>query len=68
MKFLFLGDTVGRPGREALKEVLPRLKKRKKADLVIVNGENIAHGKGLTEDSLKELLAFKILVVFEKQR
>lgn len=49
MNILFIGDVVGKPGRTALKEHLPNLKKEYKADLTIVNGENAAHGKGLTK-------------------
>ncbi|MFC0014419.1 MULTISPECIES: TIGR00282 family metallophosphoesterase [Allobacillus] len=49
MNILFIGDVVGKPGRTALKEHLPNLKKEHKADLTIVNGENAAHGKGLTK-------------------
>ncbi len=56
MKILFFGDIFGRVGREALKLVLPELRKKYEADFVIVNGENAAHGKGLTEGSLKEIL------------
>jgi len=56
MKLLFFGDIFGRPGREALKLVLPKLRKIYEPDFVIVNAENIAHGKGITEKSLKEIL------------
>ncbi len=56
MKILFFGDVFGRPGREALKLVLPKFRKKYEADFVIVNGENAAHGKGITENSLKEIL------------
>ncbi len=56
MKILFFGDIFGRPGREALKLALPQIRKTYEPDLVIANGENIAHGKGITEKSLKEIL------------
>jgi len=56
MKILFFGDIVGRAGRQALKQVLPELKKELGPDLVLANGENMAHGQGVTEDSLKEVL------------
>ncbi|KKS26529.1 MAG: Metallophosphoesterase [Parcubacteria group bacterium GW2011_GWA2_42_11] len=55
MKILFFGDVVGRPGREALAEILPKLKKEYKPDLIFANGENSAHGVGITESVLKEL-------------
>jgi len=48
MKILFIGDIVGRPGRDILKEVLPRIKERDGIDFVITNGENAAGGFGLT--------------------
>lgn len=49
LKVLFVGDIVGRKGREALFKHLPFLEKSYSYDLLIVNGENSAHGKGITE-------------------
>jgi len=49
MKILFIGDVVGRSGREALETHLPALKTKYTPDCLIVNGENSAHGKGITE-------------------
>ncbi len=48
MKVLFVGDIVGKSGRNALFEHLPFLKEKYNYDLLIVNGENSAHGKGIT--------------------
>ena len=48
MKILFLGDVVGRPGRDAIEKYLPILQKRHLLDFVVVNGENAAHGFGIT--------------------
>lgn len=45
MKIIFIGDIVGKPGREAVKEFLPGLKQEYKPDLVIANGENVSGGK-----------------------
>lgn len=56
MNILFFGDVVGRPGREALAKILPKLKKKYKADIVIANGENLAHGKGFTPKTVSFLL------------
>jgi hypothetical protein len=56
MKILFFGDIVGRPARQALKQILPQLKKELAPDLILANAENVAHGQGLTEPSLKEIL------------
>jgi metallophosphoesterase (TIGR00282 family) len=56
MRILFLGDLVGRTGRSAVIDALPRLRERYKADFVIVNGENAAGGFGITEQILTDLL------------
>lgn len=52
---LFLGDVVGKPGRRAVTRYLAS-EGRQQADLVIVNAENMAHGFGMTEPNIKELL------------
>ena len=56
LNILFIGDINGKIGREAVKLILPKLKKELKIDLVIANGENLAHGKGINETSVKEML------------
>ena len=56
MRFLFLGDVVGRAGREAVLAQLPRLITRWRLDFVVVNGENSAGGFGITEKIYGELL------------
>jgi hypothetical protein len=56
MRFLFLGDVVGRSGRKAVLEHLPRLRTRYRLDFVVVNGENAAGGFGITEAILQDLL------------
>ena len=56
MRILFLGDVVGRSGRTAVIESLPRLRARYGAHFVVVNGENAAGGFGITEQILTELL------------
>lgn len=56
MRLLFLGDIVGRTGRKAVLEALPRLREQHRFDFVIVNGENAAGGFGITEAILQELL------------
>ena len=55
MKVLFIGDVVGSPGRDALKEFLPKIKSKFKPDVTIVNGENAAAGKGITEKIYHEI-------------
>lgn len=57
MKIVFFGDIVGKTGRRALVHELPKIKKQHNPDLVIANAENIAHGAGVTERSVNELLA-----------
>jgi len=47
-RILFLGDVVGEPGRKAVGELLPKIKKELKVDFAIVNGENSAAGRGIT--------------------
>ena len=56
MRILFLGDILGRSGRNAVNEALPSLRERLAADFVIVNGENAAGGFGITEAICQELL------------
>jgi 2',3'-cyclic-nucleotide 2'-phosphodiesterase len=56
MRVLFFGDIVGRPGRQAIKEITPKWRKQYQPDLIIANGENSAHGKGITKDCLDEIL------------
>jgi len=48
MKVLFCGDVVGKSGRAVLTEALPTIQKEYAPDFVIINGENAAHGFGLT--------------------
>ena len=55
-KILFIGDIVGKPGREILAERLLRLRADLKVDVVIANGENVAAGSGITGTLAKTLL------------
>lgn len=56
MRILFLGDVMGRAGRNAISETLPRLREDWKLDFVVVNGENASNGAGLSGDHAKLLL------------
>jgi metallophosphoesterase (TIGR00282 family) len=55
MRVLFIGDVVGSPGRQGLREAMPALRERHAPDLVIVNGENSAGGVGITERTARDL-------------
>lgn len=55
MRILFLGDVVGRSGRQAIEEHLPGLRQSLKLDSVIINAENAASGFGLTEKIANQL-------------
>ena len=48
MKFIFLGDVVGEPGRDTLRAAIPPLRERYQPDFFVVNGENAAGGNGIT--------------------
>ncbi len=56
MRILFLGDVVGRSGRDAIAAALPGLRTHLRADLVVVNGENASHGFGLGPDMAEAFL------------
>lgn len=55
MRILFVGDVVGKPGRRAVVQLLPRLREELAIDLAVVNGENAAGGSGLTAEIAREL-------------
>jgi 2',3'-cyclic-nucleotide 2'-phosphodiesterase len=54
-KILIIGDIMGRPGRHAASQVLPIWKEEHKLDVIIGNVENLAHGRGITLNTIKEL-------------
>jgi metallophosphoesterase (TIGR00282 family) len=60
MRILFIGDVIGKPGRDVVAEHLPRLQDRLKLDFVIVNGENAAHGFGITRTIANEFFAMGV--------
>ena len=63
MKILFIGDIVGKTGREAIKRLLPELRQRYRLEAVIANGENAAGGIGLTPKIAEQLFAAGIDVL-----
>lgn len=56
MNLLFIGDVVGSPGRDMIKEYLPKLKEKYRPHITIINGENAAGGKGITEKIYRQFL------------
>ena len=56
LRILFLGDVVGEPGRRAVIELLPVLKREYELDFTVVNGENAAGGRGITPKLTIDLL------------
>src|SRR3954466_3766148 len=63
MNLLFLGDVIGKPGRDVVYADLPALRRSLKLDLVIANGENAAGGFGLTRAIAEEFFAFGVDVI-----
>jgi metallophosphoesterase (TIGR00282 family) len=55
MKLLFVGDVIGKPGRRALRNLLPRLVDQHRADYVVVNVENSAGGFGVNPEVLADI-------------
>ncbi len=55
MKILIIGDIIGRPGREATRTGIRKMKREHEIDLVIANGENVSHGIGMTQKNFEEL-------------
>jgi len=57
LNILIIADIVGRPGRRALKTLLPLVQKENKIDFIIANAENAAGGRGLNRQVMNEILA-----------
>ncbi len=57
MRILFIGDVIGRPGRDVLAAELPGLRERLAIDFVVANGENAAGGFGITRNVANDLFA-----------
>ena len=63
MKLVYFGDVVGKSGRVALRKHLPRVIEHLNPDFIIVNGENAAHGFGITEKICKQFFEMDVDVV-----
>ena len=63
MKLLFIGDIVGRPGRDLVRRHVRAVGRALAADLVIANGENAAGGAGITRENMLEMLSAGVDVI-----
>jgi metallophosphoesterase (TIGR00282 family) len=63
VKLLFIGDIVGEPGRRALAELLPRMRRYHQVDVVVANGENSAGGSGITMNIADEIFNYGVDVI-----
>lgn len=60
IKALFIGDVCGKPGRRAVKDLLPKIKEEEGIDVVITNIENLAHGRGANLETVNELMYYGV--------
>ncbi len=63
MRVLFFGDVFAKPGRQAVKDAILKLKPEFVPDFIVVNGENAAHGKGITPQMVEEFFEMGVDVV-----
>ncbi len=60
LNLLLIGDIVGRPGRNCIRDLLPELKKNYQVDFTVANCENIAGGKGITEKTITQVFDYGV--------
>jgi metallophosphoesterase (TIGR00282 family) len=63
MRLLFCGDVLGRTGRDAVQKYVPELRTSLALDFVVINGENAAHGFGITPKLCEEFFAMGVDVI-----
>ena len=63
MKFLIIGDVVGRSGLNIIKNNIKHIVDTEKIDYIIINGENSANGRGIKEREMKEIFSFGAKVI-----
>lgn len=63
VRILFIGDIVGSPGRRAVRELVPLLRRRHSIDMVVANGENAAGGAGITPETADEIYEAQVDVI-----
>lgn len=56
MKILYIGDIMGRPGRQTVQKILPALIKEQGIDFVVAQGENLSSGKGLQIKAVEDMM------------
>ncbi|MGH7196781.1 MAG: TIGR00282 family metallophosphoesterase [Candidatus Saccharimonadales bacterium] len=55
LRILYIGDIMGRPGRQVIAQELPKLREKYKVDVVIAQAENVSHGKSMSTAHMREL-------------
>jgi metallophosphoesterase (TIGR00282 family) len=63
MHLLFIGDVIGRAGRDVVAQELPKLRQALALDLVVINGENLAGGFGITRTTANEMFSAGVDVI-----
>jgi metallophosphoesterase (TIGR00282 family) len=63
LKVLAIGDVYGKPGRDILEKFIIDLRKKYNPSVIIVNGENSAHGRGITPKIFEEFISYGIDVI-----
>ena len=63
MRILLIGDIIGKPGRNAVRALVPGLRREHELDLVVANGENAAAGFGITAETAQELFESGVDVI-----
>ena len=63
LRLLFLGDIVGKPGRDLVRRGLPSLIEHFEVDIVVANAENAAAGRGITREIGDHLLNWGVDVM-----
>lgn len=63
LRVVMIGDVIGKPGRQAVEALLPRIREERSVDFVTANGENLAGGMGLTASTAEALLGAGVDVI-----
>ena len=63
VRILFIGDIVGSPGRRAVRELVPLLRRQRNIDMVVANGENAAGGAGITPETAEEIYKAQVDII-----